>query len=105
MDPARRTEDPYEVVTRTRSASLAIGTESAGGVVSPGGPLRAPHVRAVRGEVDQRGRESVCAGRWAREPIAARARVIWGGWARAFAASLKWEQADSVGEINPRMRE
>lgn len=104
MDPARRTEDPYEVVTRTRSASLEVGTQSAGGFASPGGPLRAAHVRQARSELDQRGRAAFFAERWATQPIAARARVVWSGWARAFAASLKWEQSAGEKEITPRMR-
>jgi hypothetical protein len=105
VGPSRRTEDPYEVVTRTRSASLAVGTESAGGLASPGGPLRAAHVRQTLGELDKLGRAAFFAERWATQPIAARARVVWGGWARAFAASLKWEQAAGEGEVTPRMRE
>ena len=103
MQGAHRTDDPYEVVTRTRSASLQVGTESAGGLGAPGGPLRAAHVRTARGELEQRGRATFFAERWATQPIAARARVIWHGWARAFAASLRWEAGD--GAITPRMRE
>lgn len=93
------------MVTRTRSASLAVGTQSAGGFASPGGPLRATHVRQAQAELDQRGRAGFAAERWATQPIAARARVVWGGWARAFAASLKWEQGAGENEITPRMRE
>jgi hypothetical protein len=105
MDSARRTEDPYEVVTKTRSASLDVGTESAGGFASPGGPLRAHHVRTARTELDQRGRVTFFAERWATQPITARARVIWVGWAQMFAASLRWEQAADEKQITPRMRE
>jgi hypothetical protein len=100
-----RNEDPYEVVTRTRSASLLLATESAGGFASPGGPLRAHHVRSARGELDQRGRASFLAERWATQPIAARARVIWVGWAQMFAGSLRWQQHADDKEITPRMRE
>jgi hypothetical protein len=104
MDSARRSEDPYEVVTRTRSAALLVGTESAGGFAAPDGPLRAPHVRMAHAELEQRGRATFYAERWATQPVAARARVIWHGWAQSFAASLRWEN-DTDDELTPRMRE
>lgn len=93
------------MVSRTRSASLEVGTGSAGGFASPGGPLRAAHVRAARTELDQRGRSAFFAERWATQPVTARARVVWKGWAQAFTATLRWEQSADEKEVLPRMRE
>lgn len=99
-----RMEHPLEVISRVRSASLGLGSDAASAFAAPGGPLRASHVRAARADLEQRGRATFFAERWATQPVAARARVIWRGWAQGFAASLRWEQAPS-GEIAPRMRE
>ncbi|HEV8634865.1 MAG TPA: hypothetical protein VG370_11580 [Chloroflexota bacterium] len=97
-------EHPLEVISRVRSASLGLGSDAASAFAAPGGPLRASHVRAARADLEQRARATFFAERWATQPVAARARVIWRGWAQGFAGSLRWEQAPS-GEIAPRMRE
>jgi hypothetical protein len=99
-----RVENPLEVMSRVRSASVGLGADATSPFASPGGPLRASHVRAARSELEGRGRASFLAERWATQPIAARARVVWRGWAQGFAGSLRWEQAPT-GEIAPRMRE
>jgi hypothetical protein len=97
-------DSPLEVISRVRSASLGLGADAASAFAAPGGPLRASHIRAARADIEQRGRASFFAERWATQPVAARARVVWRGWAQGFAMSLRWEQAPS-GEIAPRMRE
>jgi hypothetical protein len=97
-------DDPLEVLSRVRSASVGLGADAASPFAAPGGPLRASHVRAARTELEAKGRSSFLAERWATQPVAARARVVWRGWAQGFAGSLRWEQAPT-GEIAPRMRE
>src|SRR2546428_11836208 len=84
--PAGSTDDPLEVISQIRSASMILG-DSRAGFVDPGGPLRAAHVRAARTELEQRGRATFLAERWATQPVAARARVIWRGWAQGFTGS------------------
>ncbi|TAK25310.1 MAG: hypothetical protein EPO26_02740 [Chloroflexota bacterium] len=96
--------DPYEVTTRIRSASLHLGADSTSGLVTPGAPLRLAHLRMSRPDIEQHGRATFMAEKWATQPIAARARVIWLGWAQSFAASMRWEQNEN-GVISPRMRE
>jgi hypothetical protein len=76
---------------------------SRAGFVAPGAPRRPPHVRAARGELEQRGRATFLAARRATQPVAARARVIWRGWAQSFTGSLSWEQR-AVGDVNPSAR-
>jgi hypothetical protein len=100
--PAGPTDDPLEVITQIRSASMILG-DSRAGFVDPGGPLRAAHVRAARTELEQRGRATFLAERWATQPVAARARVIWRGWAQSFTGSLSWEQR-AEGDVNPSAR-
>src|SRR5262245_24040092 len=101
--PSGPTDDPLEVTTQIRSAAMILG-DSRAGFVDPGGPLRAAHVRAARAELEQRGRATFFAERWATQPVTARARVVWRGWAQSFTASLSWEQR-SEGDVNPRARE
>lgn len=91
--------DPLEVVTQTRSASIQVG--SGGGFVDSGAPLRAAHVRAARLELEELGRRTLGAERFATQSVAARTRVIWRGWAQAFTASLVWEQGPAGG-VSPR---
>ena len=92
-------KDPYEVVSQVRSASLS--NES---LAAPSAALRAAHVRIARVDLEQRGRASFLAERWATQPVAARARVVWRAWAQTFARTLQWENAPG-GEMTPRMRE
>jgi hypothetical protein len=104
MDRSRRAEDPLEVVSQVRSASLQLGVDAVGGFDDPGAPLRATHVRAARLELDARGRRAFVVERWATQPIAARARIVWRGWASGFAQTLQWD-ASASGALAPRMRE
>jgi hypothetical protein len=101
--PPGQTDDPLEVTTQIRSASMILG-DSRAGFVDPGGPLRAAHVRAARAELEQRGRATFLAERWATQPVTARARVVWRGWAQGFTTSLSWEQR-ADGDVNPQARE
>src|SRR5215208_4494661 len=101
--PAGPTDDPLEVITQIRSASMILG-DSRAGFVDPGGPLRAAHVRAARADLEQRGRATFFAERWATQPVTARARVVWQGWAQSLTASLRWEQR-AEGAVNPTVRE
>ena len=100
--PAGPTDDPLEVISQIRSAAMILG-DSRAGFVDPGGPLRAAHVRAARAELEQRGRATFFAERWATQPVTARARVIWRGWAQSFTSSLSWEQR-AAGDVNPSAR-
>src|SRR3954469_23963934 len=100
--PAGPTDDPLEVTTQIRSAAMILG-DSRAGFVDPGGPLRAAHVRAARGELEQRGRATFFRERWASQPVTARARVVWRGWAQSFTAALAWEQGPRGG-ISPRVQ-
>src|SRR5262245_47966377 len=100
--PPGPTGDPLEVATQLRSASMLLGSSSAG-FVDPGGPLRAAHVRAARAELEQRGRTTFFAERWATQPVTARARAVWRGWALGFTGSLSWEQGPQGG-IGPRVQ-
>lgn len=104
MDRAVRRDDPLEVISRVRSASIVLGASGTSGFVDPGGPLRGAHVRAAQPELEQRGRATFFAERWATQPIAARARTIWRGWATSFAGSLSWESR-GTNDLTPRMRE
>ena len=100
--PPASSGDPLEVVTQLRSATINLGAEGSG-FADPGGPLRAAHVRAARDELEQRGRASFFAERWATQAVTARARVIWRGWAQSFTASLAWQQGPA-GDVSPRTR-
>ncbi len=104
MDSARRSQDPLEVITRVRSAAILLAGDESGGFASPDGPLRATHVRIARAELDQRGRAAFMSERWATQPVMARARVVWRGWAQSFTGSLRWEQG-ADRDVTPRMRE
>jgi len=101
--PAGPTDDPLEVTTQIRSAAMILG-DSRAGFVDPGGPLRAAHVRAARAELEQRGRATFFAERWATQPDNNASRVIWRGWAQSFTTSLSWEQR-ADGDVIPRARE
>ena len=104
MDSTRRSQDPLEVITRVRSAAILLAGDEAGGFAPPDGPLRATHVRMARAELELRGRAAFMAERWATQPVMARARVVWRGWAQSFTGSLRWEHG-SNRDVTPRMRE
>ncbi len=95
-------ESPHEVVTRVRSATLDLGATAVAGLSAPVGPLRLGLLRTARENVDRSGRNTFLAERWATQPIAARARIIWRNWATAFARHQRWEQRNT--QLEPRMR-
>jgi hypothetical protein len=91
MNARRPAEDPLEVISRVRSATLQLGSNPAAPFERPRGSLARLDLQEARARADELTRTIFFAERAATPPLAARARVIWRGWAERLGQTLTWE--------------